>query len=157
MIAVFVCVENNAAVINWQDFFKTSLHVDIPQLQVAAVFLLPVFVKIDNGIQSAFNIKFFVESEVRVHTQETTIFCFMQSATGKVWVGYQTFDARQLFKKLQHGCRIKGVENRLQIGIAFVGADLSFVLTFIATLVEHFVVGWLDWEVRADTRNQVFR
>ncbi|MCY1245266.1 hypothetical protein D9M72_583980 [compost metagenome] len=91
-----------------------------------------------------------------MHPQETTAFRFVQAATGKVGVGYQTFDACELFKKLQHGGRVKGVENSLQIGVAFVGTDLTFALTFIAALVEHFVVGWLDREVRANTCNQVF-
>ena len=156
MIAVFVCVENDTAIINGQDFLKAGLHADIPKFQVAAVLLLPVFIQINDDIQSALDIKFFVEPEVRVHPQETTAFRFMQAATGKVGVGYQTFDACELFKKLQHGGRVKGVENGLQMGAAFVGADLTFSLTFIAALVEHFVVGWLDWEVRADARNQVF-
>ncbi|MNR53684.1 hypothetical protein D3C85_1737350 [compost metagenome] len=64
MIAVFVCIKDDAAIVNGQNFFKARLHIDIPQLQVTAVFLLPVFIQINYDIQSTFNIKLFVESEV---------------------------------------------------------------------------------------------
>lgn len=44
MIAVFVCIENDTAIVNGQDFFKAGLHPDIPKFKIAAVFLSPVFI-----------------------------------------------------------------------------------------------------------------
>ena len=81
MIAVFVCVENDTAIVNWQDFFKAGLHVDIPEFQVATVLLSPVFTQVNYDIQPALDIKLFVEPEVRVHPQETPAFRFMQATT----------------------------------------------------------------------------
>ena len=157
MIAVFVRIENDTTIIHRKNFLQARLHVDIPKLQVTAVFLFPVVVQINNNIQPALNIKLFVQPEVRVHTQETTRFRFMQSATAEIRIGYQTFDAGEFFKKLQHGCRVEGAENISQKGIALSGVDLPFVLPLIATLVEHFIVSGFEWKMRANACNQVFR
>ena len=110
MIAVLVCVENYTAVINWQDFFKASLHVGIPKLQISAVFFLPVFVQIDNGVQSSVDIEFLVESEVRVNAKVATTFCFVQPATGEIGVGYQALNARQFSRNCNMGAELKALK-----------------------------------------------
>lgn len=155
MVTVLIRIENHTPVINRQHLLQALLHPHIPKLQVAAVRLLPVLGQVNDHVQSSFNVELFVQPKIRVHAEEAAGFGFVQAAAGEVRIGDQPLNTGEFFEELQHGCGVEGVEHVLQVRAAGVGADLAFELTFVAALVDLFVVGRFDREVFADAGDDV--
>src|ERR1700690_2977710 len=84
----------------WQDLLLGVAHFPIPQLEVSAVFFLPVFVQIDQHIDSTVQLELRVKVEIRMHLERATRFDLVQSAAHIVRVGDNALDACERLKKL---------------------------------------------------------
>lgn len=96
----------------------------VPQLEVAAVLLVPVFVQVDQHVEAAIEFQFRVYVEVGVHLQESARLDLMQPASAEVRIRNQSFDSGERFEKEEHLEPVHGVEETAHC----VGNDAPFVV-----------------------------
>ena len=94
---------------------RAIAHVLIPELELSAVIIGPVFVQVNQQVQSTFEAEALVDIEVGVDTKVTAALGFMQAAALKIGVRDQALDAREFLEKAQEKPWPFNSANRLRI------------------------------------------
>src|SRR5688572_30985212 len=100
--------EHDGAVEDRQDPLLTAHHLAIPQLEMAAVFLLPIAVQIDQQIEPAVEAQFGMPIEIGVH---------LEKAAGQdlVWPGASVVGVRN--EAVDPGQRLQELQNRHRVHV----------------------------------------
>jgi len=123
-------VEDYSSVVGRQDLPNAPGHVGRPELQVAAVFILPVTIQIDQNVQPSIQRKRAMAAEVCVDPKLAATRDLMEPTPVEVRVGNEILDPCQLLQKLQEW---RGIELIQQKGGE--DTDLPFALRLKFPLV----------------------
>src|SRR5216684_842224 len=85
--------EDHRPVEERQDFLAAAGLVAIPQLEVAAVVIAPLFVEIHEQVQAAIELQLRMDVEVRVDLEKAAGLDLVQTAAAEVGIRNQSFDA----------------------------------------------------------------
>src|SRR5690625_2453141 len=108
MIGGIGCREDDQSVERRQKPLDAVLHLLITQFEMATILLLPIFVKINQNIDSPVQLEAGVFVESGMILEQTTTLDFMKAASAIVGISDQLlFDACQLLQKFQEGFRVE--------------------------------------------------
>src|SRR5690625_1591567 len=108
MIGGIGCGENGKSIERRQDLLDAVLHLLIPQFEMSTILLLPIFVKINQNIDTPVQFEAGVFVEISMNLEQTTTLDFMKTASAIVRISDQLlFDACQLLQKFQKGFRVE--------------------------------------------------
>jgi len=146
-------IENNASVEDRFDAKAAFAHRLIPDFEISSVFLFPLFVQVDQNVETTLKLQLRVTVEIGMDVEVTSLVDLMKAPASKVGVRNQTRDASQIFEKSDEGSRIKGVEKHPSCGRHILRIKLKFK-TFLAATVRDF--GGINRRKFAQTQVQHF-
>ena len=103
--------EDGAAVKNRQDLLFSLRHLAIPKFEMAAVFFLPILIKVNQNIDTPVELELLMLVEVGVDRKFAARLDLMQTAADIIRVGNDALDPGKRFQKLEHRAGIQEVEN----------------------------------------------
>src|SRR5215203_2023812 len=105
--------EDHRPVEDGQHLLLAAGHVPVPQLQMAAVLLLPILVQVDQQVQTAVQLEQRVPVEIHVDFQEAAGLDLVRPGPAVVRIGDQPFDAGERPQELEQRRRIHLIKKEL--------------------------------------------
>ena len=82
-------------------------HVLVPELELATIVIRPVFIQVDEQVQSTFEAQPLVDIEIRMDAKMTTTLGLMQAAAVEVRIRDESLDAGQLLEETKEGLAVQ--------------------------------------------------
>ena len=143
VIGIGIGIENNAAVEHRQYAFFAGLHFLVPQLQLAAPILFPVFVQVDKHIDPPLPVAVMrVDGEVGMDIQESAAGGLVDTAALEPFVLLKVADPGDRAQPLQEGRELQLVDRRLdRFGKQIDLVQSAFV--FVVVLIVDPAIGFI--------------
>lgn len=138
-ISVVACrcrIEDHATVEDGYDRFLAGFHVIVPELQLAAEFLFPVLVQVDQDIDAPLEIHGFVVVEIRVNGKMAAILDLVEAGAHEVGVGYKAIYSRHVFQKPNEWLGIERVEEAAKHAVQMIRVKARFE-PFLGAVKDH--------------------